>query len=237
MIRAFVGTTLVDFPGRIAAAVFTGGCSFACPFCHNTALVQTPHTLPTIPIADVLAELQRRRDFLDGVVISGGEPLLHPELTSFIAAVREIGLQVKLDTNGYYPQSLAALLRHAPPDYIAMDIKSSPERYGEAAGRPITRARLDATLRLLREWQGETEYRTTVVPGLVGAEEIEEITRWIAGHGSYVLQPFIPETTLHPDYRRRPATPAADLRRLAALAARFHPHVSVRGLHAVDGDS
>lgn len=129
-------TTLLDYPGHVAATLFTGGCNMRCPFCQNSSLVLHPQALPEIPEAEVLAFLQKRQGILEGICITGGEPTLQPGLEDFICLVREMGYLVKLDTNGYRPQVLKHLLEENLLDYVAMDIKASKENYGVACGLP-----------------------------------------------------------------------------------------------------
>ena len=125
---------MVDYPGKLAATVFTGGCNLRCPFCHNALLVTRLAETPEIPEREVLDFLSSRKGLLDGVVLTGGEPLLQPGLADFCAHVRERGFAVKLDTNGSFPDRLRALVSQGLVDYVAMDVKNSPERYGETAG-------------------------------------------------------------------------------------------------------
>lgn len=127
--------TLLDYPGRVACTVFTGGCDLRCPFCHNSQLVLHP-TFSPIDEEEVFALLRRRRGIIDGVAITGGEPLLQPDIEAFISRVRELGYSVKLDTNGTHPARLAHLLEAGLVDHVAMDIKNSPERYPETVGIP-----------------------------------------------------------------------------------------------------
>lgn len=190
-IHGFQKTTLLDYPGHIAATVFTGGCNFRCPFCQNGSLVLTPGNQPVIPVEDVLAHLRKRRGILEGVCITGGEPTLERGLREFILKCRELGYLVKFDTNGYRPEILRELLQEKLLDYVAMDIKASPENYGRATGCPDCDVeKIGESIRLLRTGSIPYEFRTTVVKGIHSVEEFEEIGRWLADCPAYYLQAY-----------------------------------------------
>lgn len=184
-------TTLLDYPEHVAATIFTGGCNFRCPFCHNGELVQDPDAFPLIPQEEVLAFLRKRSGVLSGVCITGGEPTLQPDLADFIREVKKIGLLVKLDTNGYRPQVLRSLLREGLPDYVAMDIKNCREKYGVTAGCEGLEVRLiEESVQLLKESRIPYEFRTTVVRELHEAEDFDKIGAWLEGAKAYFLQAY-----------------------------------------------
>ncbi len=184
-------TTLLDYPGHVAATLFTGGCNMRCPFCHNSGLVLAPWSQPGIPEQEVLAFLQKRRGVLEGVCITGGEPTIQPELEDFIRRVRELGYQVKLDTNGYRPQVLRHLLEEGLLDYVAMDIKASKEHYGRACGLAhVELSLIEQSVELLKSSSVPCEFRTTVVKGIHTAEEFTGIGQWLQGCKAYYLQNY-----------------------------------------------
>ena len=196
-ISGFHKTTLLDYPGCIAAAIFTGGCNFRYPFCHNSGLVQDPFKEGLVPEDEVLAFLDKRKKILKGVCITGGEPTLQPDLPDFIGKVRKMGYRVKLDTNGYRPEVLRALLESGLLDYAAMDIKNCPEKYGAAAGLiPPGNAggfelgKIEESIKLLLDGQIDYEFRTTVVKELHTVEDIAAIGAWVKGTPAYYLQKF-----------------------------------------------
>ena len=196
-ISGFHKTTLLDYPGCIAAAIFTGGCNFRCPFCHNSGLVQDPFKEGLVPEDEVLAFLDKRKKILKGVCITGGEPTLQPDLPDFIGKVRKMGYRVKLDTNGYRPEVLRELLESGLLDYAAMDIKNCPEKYGAAAGLiPPGNAggfelgKIEESIKLLLDGQIDYEVRTTVVKELHTVEDIAAIGAWVKGTPAYYLQKF-----------------------------------------------
>lgn len=184
--------SMVDYPGKLAATVFTGGCELRCPFCHNASLVVRAAQTPEIPLEEVLAFLRSRRGLLDGVVLSGGEPLLHPDAPDFLAAVRDLGFAVKLDTNGCHPEALAKILDRGLADYVAMDVKNAPEAYPETVGVPdFDLAPVRESARILMEGPGDFEFRTTAVRGLHTPERIRAIGQWLEGAPRYYIQNFV----------------------------------------------
>ncbi len=184
--------TLLDFPGKVACTVFTSGCDLRCPFCHNAPLVLEPFALPGIPEEEVMALLKKRRGVLEGVCITGGEPLLQPGLEGFMWAVKELGYAVKLDTNGTHSDRLEKILKEGLADYVAMDIKNAPDRYGETAGvLNMDIGPVIASARLLMEGKVPFELRTTVVREFHGPEEMRKIGTWLAGQEAYFLQNFV----------------------------------------------
>lgn len=183
-------TTLLDFPGKVAATVFTGGCNFRCPFCHNSELLGQ-EAEAAYSSEEILGFLQKRRNILEGVCITGGEPTLQADLADFIRAVRDLGLAVKLDTNGYRPEVLISLCEDGLLDYVAMDIKAGREKYGDAAGvSGLDLDRVDRSISFLLSGAIPYEFRTTVVRGLHSEEDFRQIGPWIRGCSRYFLQSF-----------------------------------------------
>ncbi|MBO5165665.1 MAG: anaerobic ribonucleoside-triphosphate reductase activating protein [Lachnospiraceae bacterium] len=184
-------TTLLDYPEHVAATVFTGGCNFCCPFCHNADLVLHSGTFPTLSEEEVFAFLQKRKNVLTGVCITGGEPTLQPDLPDFIRRVKELGYLVKLDTNGYRPEILKALLEEKLLDYVAMDVKNSKIKYDKTVGKEnLDIVRIEESVELLKGGNIPYEFRTTVVKELHAEADFEEIGEWIQGAGNYFLQSY-----------------------------------------------
>ena len=191
-IQGFQKLTLLDYPDHMACTVFTGGCNMRCPFCHNASLVLRPGENPAFFEEEIYAFLKKRQGILDGVAITGGEPLLQHGLEDFILRVRELGFAVKLDTNGSYPERLAALIDKGLLDFVAMDIKNSRERYAETVGvANFDIAPIEQSVALLRASGVPFEFRTTVVRELHSAEDIEDMGVWLAGDHAHYLQGFI----------------------------------------------
>ena len=189
LIKGIQKTTLLDFPGRVACTIFTGGCNFRCPFCHNASLV-TEMDDSNIPTEDIFNYLKKRKGILDGVCITGGEPLLQPDLEDFINEIRALGLSVKLDTNGSRPEQLKALMDKGLLDYIAMDIKSSASNYSQAAGTDKYMDSVECSIDLLMSSDIPYEFRTTVVRELHTPNDILDIAKRIRGTERYFLQGF-----------------------------------------------
>ncbi|MBQ6550101.1 MAG: anaerobic ribonucleoside-triphosphate reductase activating protein [Lachnospiraceae bacterium] len=191
IINGFQKLTLLDFPGHTACTLFTGGCNLRCPFCHNALLVTETEDLDTYPEEEILAFLKKRQGILDGVAITGGEPLLQKDIRAFIEKVRDLGYAVKLDTNGTFPGALRELIGAGLIDYAAVDIKNSKEKYGLTVGVPGVRlAPIEETVALLLHGRIPYEFRTTVVREFHTKEDIERIGEWIRGAEKYVLQHF-----------------------------------------------
>ena len=181
--------TLLDFPGHTACTVFTGGCNYRCPFCHNAGLVLRPGEQPEVPEAEFFSLLQKRRGLLDGVAVTGGEPTLQPDLPDFLRRIRDLGYAVKLDTNGTRPDLLKRLVRDGLVQYAAMDIKNAPARYAETAGVEDPQLdRIRESAAFLLEGTVPYEFRTTVVRELHRPEDLEEIGRWLQGAERYFIQ-------------------------------------------------
>ncbi len=183
--------TLLDFPGRMACTVFTGGCNFRCPFCHNSALVLQTNTEPIMSEEEFFSYLEKRRGILDGVCITGGEPTLQPDLEVFITKIRSMGYAIKLDTNGFLPDRLIELSEKGLLDYVAMDIKSSPTGYAAATGiKQFNMEPIYKSVEFLMQGRLPFEFRTTVVRELHTPQDIVDIGKWLSGDESYFLQAF-----------------------------------------------
>ena len=189
-ISGFQKLTLLDFPGHTACTLFTSGCNMRCPFCHNTPLV-TGTAEESYTEEEILSYLQKRKGLLDGVAITGGEPLLQKDIVEFIRKIKEMDYQVKLDTNGSFPEKLKALVKEGLIDYVAMDIKSSPEGYSRAAGCKIDMEKIKESVDFLLSGAVDYEFRTTVAKGAVLPEDMEGIGKLIGGAKRYFLQGFV----------------------------------------------
>lgn len=189
IIHGYNKLTLLDYPGRIAATVFSGGCNFRCPFCHNSSLVLSPASVPVIPEETVFEHLRLRKNSLEGICITGGEPTLDPDLIPFIRKLKALGLKVKLDTNGTAPKVLDALLSGNLVDHIAMDIKASPDNYAHATGLDsLSLDNIFDSVSLIMKKAPAYEFRTTVVDGIHTENDFVKIGRWIKGASAYYLQ-------------------------------------------------
>ena len=205
-------TTVIDFPDVVAATLFTIGCNFRCPYCHNPELVDPARLAETLDQPTILDRLRERVGFLDGVVITGGEPTIHPHLEAFVASLKVLGYRVKIDTNGTRPDVLSGLLDgshdECGADYIAMDIKAPLPRYRELAGLDVEIDAIEASIVRIVEAAPAYEFRTTVAPTL-GREDLVQIAERLrdAGARTYYLQAFRAAETglLDPTWQGRPA--------------------------------
>lgn len=224
-------TSLIDFPGKISAVVFTAGCNFRCPYCHNPALVSPEPPSPSAPsLEDVLDFLTRRRGLLEAVVISGGEPLLQPDIMDFCREIRSLKFCIKIDTNGSRPRRLAQLIEAGLTDYIAMDVKTDPDDYApelwaNGAPEPICES-----IRVVMESAPDYEFRTTCVRPLIDTGVVETIGRRIQGARRYVLQHFQPVEILRPAFFEGidPQFSSQEMQSLAAVATGYVGHCSIR---------
>lgn len=219
-----------DFPGFIASTVFLAGCNFRCPFCHNPDLVLQPERLADIPLDFFLAYLDSRKGWLEGICVSGGEPLLADDLEMFLAVLKERDLLVKLDTNGSKPERLEALLQAGLVDRLAMDIKAPLDRYREVTGSKVDPADVARSAEIVREAGLPYLFRTTVVPGLIDDVDITAIGRWLKGAAVFQVQQFSPVNTLDTDYRKIRPYGRDDVKRLAAAAEPYFGEVRVEGI-------
>lgn len=221
---------MVDFPGKLAATVFTGGCNLRCPFCHNALLVNRLEENPeSHSVEEVLAFLEKRKGFLDGVVLSGGEPLLAGGAAEFLAKVRSLGLAVKLDTNGCFPEALADILEQGLVDYVAMDIKNCREKYAETVGVPgFDLTPIEQSVHLLRNSGVDFEFRTTIVKEFHTAQDLRSIGEWLEGAPRYFVQQFVDSGDLVGGGCT--AVDPLELQAFAEIARPFFGLVEVRGI-------
>ena len=191
LLRGLQKTTLLDFPGHVACTVFTGGCNFRCPFCHNASLIDNLAADDRLSEENLFAFLEKRKGLTDGVCITGGEPLLQKDILPFIKRIKEMGFLVKLDTNGSYPDALEALLDEGLLDYVAMDIKNAPAAYLQTAGtdKDILPS-IERSVSLLKAARVPYEFRTTVVKGLHDDGRMREIGEWLGDVPKYFIQNF-----------------------------------------------
>lgn len=222
-------STLLDYPGKVACTVFTGGCNFLCPFCHNGELITLPAEERGLPREELAAFLKKRKGILDGVCISGGEPLIHQELPDLLREIKDLGYLVKLDTNGSFPDRLRKLAGEGLLDYVAMDIKNSKRKYALTTGlEAFSIEPVEESVRFLMEGKLPFEFRTTVVRQLHTKEDMLEIGDWIRGKEPYFLQAFerssnVPDSGLT-------AYDKEEMQELADILKGKLPNVELRGI-------
>ena len=184
-------TTLLDYPEHVAATIFTGGCNFRCPFCHNADLLIKPDSASLISEEEILGFLKKRKNVLSGICITGGEPTLQPDLKDFIIKVRALGYKIKLDTNGYRPEVIASLLKDNLLDYIAMDIKSGFSNYAKVCGiKNLDINKIKESISIIENSGIDYEFRTTVVKELHSEQDFFEINNMLSSDSPYFIQSF-----------------------------------------------
>lgn len=228
LIKGFQKTTLLDFPQKVACTVFTGGCNFRCPFCHNASLVTHMRPEDTVSKEDILSYITKRKGILDGVCITGGEPTLQHDLADFCREIHDRGLLVKLDTNGALPEKLAPLMEQGLVDYIAMDIKNSKEEYARTCGLAEFPQGVEESIRMIMSSGIPYEFRTTVVREFHTVESIRALAEWISGTEQYFLQAFTDSGDLIG--QGLSAFSEEDMRTLLDAALAFVPNAKLRGI-------
>ena len=228
IIKGLQKLTLLDFPGIMACTVFTGGCNFRCPFCHNASLV-THIDDETVSEEEFFELLDKRTSILQGVCITGGEPTLQPGLYEFIGKIKEKGYKVKLDTNGYRPEVLKKLVEDNMVDYVAMDIKNSKEKYGLTVGiKDFDITPIEESVEFLKKGKVDFEFRTTIVKEFHEAQDIVAIGEWLRGTKKYFLQGYIDSgDCIENGFEAREK---AEMERFLSLVTPYIPDAQLRGV-------
>jgi pyruvate formate lyase activating enzyme len=230
-IVGFAKTSLLDWDGMVATTVYLQGCNLRCPFCHNPELISTTTEVDEIPWEFVEEYLQENKDFLDGVVITGGEPTLNEDLSDLIKKVRSLGLKVKLDTNGTNPDMLEDLLRAGLLDYVAMDLKGPLDhQYGQVCGCDVDLEAIKSSIHLLMTSGVDHEFRTTVVPHYLSAADVERMASFIGGAKKYALQQFKNDRTLDKRLGQVDPYSEGEILGMAERARKYVRKVVLRGI-------
>jgi pyruvate formate lyase activating enzyme len=219
-----------DFPGHMSATVFVGGCNFLCPFCHNADLVSRPQSLPTFPQEYLIRFFDERKDWLEGICISGGEPLIHDDLGGFLKLVKEKNFLSKIDTNGSYPFKLKDLIDRKLIDFVAMDIKAPLDKYSEAAGVDVQTEDIQKSVDIIKESEVECTFRSTAVPGLIDKKDMKKIGEWLDGAKIFQLQQFIPKATLDSSFQKKKPYLAEELEEFADIIRPYVAEVRIEGV-------
>ncbi len=229
-IIGFIKTSLLDWDGHVVASLYLPGCNFRCPFCHNKDVVLDPGSFDEVSFSEVEEFVRSNAEFLDGVVVTGGEPTVHKDLPDLLRKIKGLGMKVKLDTNGTDPDMLRDLIEAGLVDYVAMDLKAPlNEKYDDLAGVSVDLGRIKRSIELLETSGVEHEFRTTVVPILLSAQDVEAMAAYIGGTKKFALQQFRPERTLDPNLSAvKPYSKAAILG-MAENARQYVRKVVIRG--------
>lgn len=221
--------TLLDFPERIACTVFTAGCNFRCPFCHNASLVVDIPAVGDVTEEEFFSFLRKRQGILEGVCVTGGEPLLQPDIEEFIGKIKDLGYAVKLDTNGSFPQKLRTLVEKGLVDYVAMDIKNCQEDYSITAGVPhFDVSPIKESVAYLKDGHVPFEFRTTVVQGYHKKENFERIGEWLRGTEKYFLQNFVDSGDLIG--KETKGCTEEEMREFLKVVQKYIPSAELRGI-------
>ncbi len=235
-IKGFIGTSMVDWPGRISSVVFLGGCSFRCPACHNHQLALHANNLPDYPLAKILDYIRARKDWIDGITITGGEPTLRHDLPLLLARFKRAGLKIKLDTNGSEPSTLDRLIGTGLVDAVFMDVKAplTDEEYSRIAGTRVNVSKIKRSIEILKGSGLEITFRTTVIPGLVEEPQLAAIKKFLGTIPRYIIQPFRNVDTLDPALRK---VKEFSFQRLEEMKANFEypPPASITEQYALTG--
>ncbi len=221
--------TLLDYPGKVACTLFTGGCNFRCPFCHNAMLVTELDSDNNYSCEEIFDYLKKRAGILDGVCITGGEPLLNPDAAEFISEIKSLGYSVKLDTNGSFPERLEELIDRGLIDYVAMDIKNTKEKYAETVGvKELDFTPIQKSIEIIIQGKIPYEFRTTVVNEFHTVRDIENIAKMIAGADGYYLQKFVDSGNLIGSDLTPPDK--ADMAKMCEKASFYVKNTQLRGV-------
>jgi pyruvate formate lyase activating enzyme len=223
-VKGLIDTSFLDWKGCLSTVAFTGGCNFRCPFCHNSDLVTGCESLADMPVAFILAHFRHYRDWLDRLVVTGGEPTIHPALGAFLQRMKDAGIKIKLDTNGSNPSVLQKLVADGLVDFIAMDVKGPLKSYDRWCGTKVSGKRIEESIAFIREGSVDYEFRMTVVPFFHKERDVYEVAEYLRGAKQFHVQEFRPARTLNPAFAHiRPFSPdtLARIRRNVAELSRL----------------
>jgi pyruvate formate lyase activating enzyme len=230
ILGGFQKTTLIDYPGKIATTIFTVGCNFCCPFCHNPELILGPR-LPEFDKMEkvFLAFLKTRQGKLEGVCITGGEPTIQPDIIAFVKKIKKLGFAVKLDTNGMRPDVLKKLLDQKLLDFVAMDIKNCQEKYAQTVGGKVDLQRIILSVEMIKNCGLPYEFRTTVVPGIHTEKDFTKIAVWLEGAERYFLQEYREKNILDENLKKKTRGRKIDLEKIRKNIEKNFVLTGVRG--------
>lgn len=227
-IKGWIETSLLDWDGKIVTVLFVGDCNFSCPYCQNWTLIEESEKIPGIPFEKIKDFFVERREFIDGVCISGGEPTIYSDLPEFASKIKKLNFEVKLDTNGSMPDMLEKLIAKNLLDYVAMDIKAPFEKYPLLTGVKADIKKIKSSINVLMNSNIGYEFRTTVIPTMLSENDILEIAKAVKGAKKYVLQQFVPTNVRDEKLRKIPPYEPEVLEKIAAVARQYVSCVKVR---------
>ena len=229
LIKGLQKTTLLDYPGKLACTVFLAGCNLRCGYCYNSDLAIRHHKIPTISQEHFFDFLKSKKQILEGVAITGGEPTIHPDLPEFAHKIKELGFSLKLDTNGTNPSMVESMLNQGLIDYIAMDIKSCPREYSMVCGVDVSLRDIRRTVDIIKNSHIDHEFRTTVIPDMISDEHIRQIADLVAGAKKFAIQQFMANSkTIDAKYRTMDSVRESELHSFAEILTPYVGEVVVR---------
>lgn len=230
-IKGFIETSMLDWEGMIISTLYVPHCNFRCPYCQNPGLVLNPQQYETIALEKITNFLVKKKDWIEGICLTGGEPCLFGDLPDFLKKTRETGAKIKLDTNGAFPEMIKKLLDAKLIDYIAMDIKAPLEedKYNKASGVKVDLTKIKKSIGIIMNSDIDYEFRTTVVPTLHTKEDIIEIAKYIQGAKKYTLQNFSNKEVINPEFKKIKPYKREELKKMARLASPYVTISKVRG--------
>jgi len=229
VVKGYEPSSYNEWPGKITAIIFTGGCNFRCPFCHNRDMVLNCESLPDIKFSEIIKHLKTRKKWIDAVEITGGEPSLHKsDVIEMLRKIKDEGFLTKVDTNGFDPSFIEDLNELHLVDYWAMDIKSSLDTYKKSAGVEVSPDTIRKSIKLIRDSGIDYEFRTTVVPGLHDKFQIFKLAQEIPGAKRYFIQNFVPRNTIDPTYMEKQSFKENQLKEMLDQAKQFVPNTEIR---------
>jgi len=220
----------LDFPGFICSTIFLGGCNFRCPYCHNADLVLRPQAMPTLPLDYFISYLDTRQGWLEAICVSGGEPLLEEELEVLLHVIKDRDLLVKIDTNGSLPKKMEELLGTKLVDYVAMDVKAPLRKYRQVTRSDVVEADIARSIEVIKNSGLPHTFRTTVVPGLIGEEDLLEIAKMLKGAKVFQVQQFSPRHTIDRNYLQIKPYAREEIEKMAELLKPYFSEVRVEGV-------
>lgn len=231
-IKGFIETSFLDWDGKVVSTLYVAHCNFHCPFCHNFGLIEDPKQYETIPLERIEKYLLEHKDFIDGICLTGGEPCMHKNrgLFEFLHRIMDLGFGIKFDSNGTDPECLEKVIGKKLADYIAMDIKGPlDERYDKLSGVKTDLEKIKRSIKIIIDSGLPYEFRTTVVPGLLGAKEMEDLARQIAGAKKFVLQQFVARNCWDESLRDKNPYDRKKLEELRDIIGPFVGEALIRG--------
>lgn len=229
-IKGFTPTSLVDWPGKIAAVIFLGGCSFRCHYCYNPEFIEKPEKMDDLDDEVIFDYLKNKKKWLDGVVMLGGEPTIHKNFLKIVKKIKQSGLKIGVHTNGTNPKALKILIKNKLVDFIAMDIKAPLNSYKKVVNVNIDPTSIIESADIIMNSKIDYEFRTTVVPGLTEKEDIEKIGKWLKGAKRFFIQQFKPARTLNPKFRNVKPFRVSELLEFKKISKPYFEKVEIRGI-------